>query len=244
VPGTGSRAGPGTGSRAGPLAGPARRALHDATGTGSVPPVTELTIVRHAQSTWNAEHRWQGIADPPLSAVGEEQARRAGDRMAFAPDLLVTSDLRRAVRTGELLTAARPPIEVAVDPDLREYDAGEWTGLRRDEIAARWPGLLARWDAGLLDRAPGGEDGDAFLARLLAAVDRLGQRVPTGRVLAVSHGRAVHVLATALGGPGGYIDHLCGWALDVVATPVLVARVDLSPAGTGGGVTTGRTPEP
>ena len=205
--------------------------------------MTELLIVRHGQSSWNADGRWQGTADPPLSAVGVGQAEAAGRALPWVPDLVVSSDLRRARQTAEVLAAAVDPVpDVAVDPSLREYDAGEWSGLRCDEIEARWPGLLARWDGGLLDRTPGGEDPAAFLGRLRAGVERLVGRVPGGHLLAVSHGRAIHVLTTALGGDGRHVDHLAGWTIRFDPEPSLGAPVALLAGGgpaAGGGTTAG-----
>jgi broad specificity phosphatase PhoE len=178
--------------------------------------VTRLVLVRHGQSAWNRDGRWQGWADPPLSDLGEQQARTAGARLhttgACAPaGRLVASDLRRARRTAELIGESTGGV-VVVDPRLREYDAGSWTGLRRDEIAARWPEQLAAWDAGELDRTPGGEDPGPFLRRLLDALRRHAAAAG-GPVVVVSHGRAIHAVATALGGRGGHIDHLQGWEL-------------------------------
>src|SRR5579875_3211429 len=134
--------------------------------------MVDLVVVRHAQSTWNAEGRWQGWADPPLSALGRDQAVRAAAGLrAHPPVRVVASDLRRAAETGGIIAAAlgRP---CALDADLREYDAGEWSGLRRSEISARWPDDLAAWDAGALDRTPGGEDPRALVARMRRGVRR------------------------------------------------------------------------
>jgi glucosyl-3-phosphoglycerate phosphatase len=221
--------------------------------------VTDLVIVRHAESVWNAEGRWQGWADPPLSPRGAEQATQAGRALVTltegigAPDVLASSDLRRARQTAELLfaglpaTGARPdgneaggneaggtgrssapaPAAIVVDSDLREYDTGDWTGLTRHEIAARWPEELAEWDAGRLDHTPGGEDRAVFVARLFGALERLRRAAPDGRVVAVSHGRAIHAMASAIGGPDARVGHLSGWRLSLGTAPVLVSAVSL-----------------
>jgi len=153
--------------------------------------MVDLVVVRHAQSTWNAEGRWQGWADPPLTALGRDQAVRAAAGLrAHPPVRVIASDLRRAAETGGTIAAAlgRP---CALDADLREYDAGEWSGLRRSEISARWPDDLAAWDAGVLDRTPGGEDPRALVARMRRAVCRAADE---GAVHAVD-------AAAAAGGP-------------------------------------------
>lgn len=113
-----------------------------------------LLLVRHGESTWNAEHRWQGRADPPLSPRGEAGARRATAPGPF--DGVYASPLQRALRTAALLHGAATPV-----PGLEEREAGAWTGLTHAEIDARWPGArTGTWrppgfetDAGLLDRA-------------------------------------------------------------------------------------------
>ncbi len=107
--------------------------------------MTRLLLVRHGESTWNAEGRWQGQADPPLSPRGEAQARAAAPAVAaLSPfDGVHCSPLARARHTAELLAAAAgltPPQGV---PGLEERAAGPWTGLTHAEIDARYPGARA-----------------------------------------------------------------------------------------------------
>ncbi len=100
--------------------------------------MTRLLLVRHGESTWNAERRWQGQADPPLSPRGEEEARtaRAAARAQGPFDRIHCSPLQRARRTAELLHLGRPePV-----PGLEERGAGAWTGLTHAEIDEGWPG--------------------------------------------------------------------------------------------------------
>ena len=104
-------------------------------------PVTSLLLVRHGQSEWNADGRWQGQADPPLSALGERQAVAATDQLDGI-DVVWASDLIRAARTAELV-ASELGVDVIVDARLRERHAGEWQGHTRDEIEVEWPGYLA-----------------------------------------------------------------------------------------------------
>jgi len=92
-----------------------------------------LVLVRHGESTWNAEHRLQGQQDPPLSARGREQARAAARVVAglgLPAARIVCSDLSRARETAELLGlgAAR------LDPAWREIDVGRWAGRRAAEV--------------------------------------------------------------------------------------------------------------
>jgi probable phosphoglycerate mutase len=184
-----------------------------------VPAVPGLLIVRHGQSIWNAEGRWQGQADPPLSAEGETQARTAAERLASDPgmsfDLVVSSDLGRALRTAELMVSALGvDTDLVVEPGLREYDVGDWSGCTRAEIEARWPGALGRWSQGTLTAPPGGEGRAALDARVVKA----GRRVAAvaiergaGRVLAVAHGGVIRALTRATGRPERPIGHLAGY---------------------------------
>jgi probable phosphoglycerate mutase len=173
--------------------------------------VTRLLLVRHGESTWNAQSRWQGQADPPLSPLGEQQAEEAAERLAEIASITVvwTSDLVRARRTAELIAARLGVDRVRDEPRLRERDVGSWSGLTRAEIEERWPGYLAA------RRSPPDFEGDvALLARtragLSAAVDGSG----TDDVLVVTHGGVVRTIERSLGATPGKLPNLAGrWIL-------------------------------
>jgi probable phosphoglycerate mutase len=156
-----------------------------------------LWFVRHGQSTWNAAGRWQGQADPPLSALGRAQAERLADRLAGAGvALLAASDLARARETAEIL-GARLGLVPRFDPALREHDVGAWSGLTRAEIERRWPEQLARFLGGDLALRPGGgESRLALRARVRSALVRLEASAP-GPVAVVSHLGVLRALAPA-----------------------------------------------
>jgi probable phosphoglycerate mutase len=154
--------------------------------------ITRVMLVRHGESTWNAEKIWQGQADPPLSALGEQQAADAA-RHVDGVDAIWSSDLVRARRTAEIVAGSRG-LQVVLDERLRERDAGEWQGLTRAEIEERFPGYLA---SGL--RPPGYEDDAALTVRTLAAVDAIGAAHPGRSVLVVTHGGVVRTLERHLG---------------------------------------------
>jgi broad specificity phosphatase PhoE len=107
-----------------------------------------IWLIRHAESTWNAAGRWQGQADPPLSARGREQAARLAEGLrGEGIERLVASDLARAAETARIVGAALG-LEPWPEPRLRELDAGAWSGLTRAEIEARDGAALARFDGG------------------------------------------------------------------------------------------------
>lgn len=170
---------------------------------------TRILMVRHGESTWNAVRRWQGQADPPLSERGENQARRAAlaapDHAEF--DLIVTSALERARRTGELIAEG---LGVALGPGLTglsERSAGEWEGLTRGEIEDRYPGFLGRED-----RPPGYEGDESVVARATAALRSLASDHAGSTVLVVSHGGVIHSLERHASGGDGWqrLDNLTG----------------------------------
>lgn len=130
----------------------------------------ELWLIRHAESIWNAEWRWQGHADPPLSARGSEQARALGSRLAGERlERLVASDLRRALETARPVGQPHGLVPVA-DARLRELDVGAWEGLRRAEIEQRDAPALARFDRGDPQAPAGGGESRAGLERRACAV--------------------------------------------------------------------------
>ena len=151
--------------------------------------MTRLLLVRHGQSAWNAEGRWQGQADPPLSPLGLAQAHRAAARLLEVEGIaavraVAASDLQRARVTAELLAAALGIGEVLALPGLRERFAGPWQGLTHAEIAARWPGS----PAGTF-RPPGWEEDAVVAARAARALTTLA--APT---LVVAHEGVIRTL--------------------------------------------------
>lgn len=174
-------------------------------------PPRRLLLLRHGQSTWNADGRWQGQADPPLSPLGEDQARDAARRLAPGQfSRVLASDLRRARQTAEILGAAlRLPVEV--DPELREIDVGDWQGLTRAEINERAPGALADWSEGRSESTPGGEARTDLTDRARAALLRAAAAsAPGDRVLVVSHGALIRNLDRAMGLVPHIIANLAG----------------------------------
>lgn len=144
---------------------------------------TILALVRHGESSWIAEGRFQGRGDPPLSELGQRQAAAVGARLAApsrmpslpvpdaAPLAIWHSPLRRAAQTARAIHAARGadaplrPLE-----SLSELGQGAWEGLTHDEVRQRWPAELASWrDDPLHHHAPGGEPLTEALVRARSA---------------------------------------------------------------------------
>ena len=163
--------------------------------------MARLLLVRHGESTWNAQGRWQGWADPPLTDLGRAQAEAAAP--AAAPvDAVVSSDLVRARATAELMATLLDVGHVHVEPGLRERDVGDYTGLTRAEIEERWPGSLSQGNASIArnPRDPRfGESIEHLAARVDDALARLAATFAGQRVLVITHGGVVRNLERAHG---------------------------------------------
>ncbi len=136
-----------------------------------------LVLVRHGESEFIVEGRFQGQAETPLSAIGLRQAERVGARLARphaspalpvpsgSPVEIVHSPLVRTTQTADEIgraMAGEPgfgrPIPTRAEPGLLEIGQGEWEGLHRSEIESRWGDVLATWRRRPLEAwAPGGE---------------------------------------------------------------------------------------
>lgn len=171
------------------------------------PAGTDLLLIRHGQSTWNAEGRWQGQADPPLSALGRWQAGEASAKLG-QPDAIVSSPQRRALETAAILAEALGVGPVHVVDDLRERHAGCWSGLTRVEIEASWPGWIED------GRRPEDYELDPPLtARAMAALDQIVGTFAGGTVLVVCHGGVIRAVEASLGLTQGRVPNLGGRVL-------------------------------
>lgn len=173
-----------------------------------MPIATELILIRHGETDWNRELRFQGHVDVPLNDIGHEQARRLGLRLAGEPVAqIVSSDLLRAQQTAAP-AAQQLKLPVATTVGLREQYFGVAEGLRADEIQARHP---RAWEDWLLFREehpamPEGESPRDFHARIIEALGRIVAAHAGQNLLVITHGgvldmvwRTAHGLG--LGGP-------------------------------------------
>jgi broad specificity phosphatase PhoE len=155
--------------------------------------MTELLLVRHGETDWNRDLRFQGHADRRLNETGREQARTIAEELAREKiDAIYTSDLARARETAELI-AERAGVPFILEPQLREIDVGEWQGLTRLEIEERFPDGMRNWH----ERGHGWENGETYdelTERVLEAVDRIVRLHPDGRVVLVGHGGTIRAI--------------------------------------------------
>jgi 2,3-bisphosphoglycerate-dependent phosphoglycerate mutase len=152
--------------------------------------LTEFLLIRHGETDWNRDRRFQGHADPPLNETGRGQAEvlaaeLAGEGIGF----VYTSDLARARETAEIIAASLGADVVALR-DLREVDVGEWEGLTWPEIEQRFPEGARNWhEHGYGWEA--GESYDELGERVVAALERIAADHPAQRVLIVGHGGTI-----------------------------------------------------
>lgn len=162
-----------------------------------------LYLVRHGETTWNQEGRFQGQADAELSDEGRAQAALVAKRLAGADiGLVVASDLSRARETGRAVAEATGA-PLLLEPAFRELSFGAWQGYTRKEIEARFGPAFARY---LKDpdnaRPEGGESFPEAIARVRAAADRLLAQRSEGRMAWVMHGGSIRaILCSYLGWP-------------------------------------------
>ncbi len=152
-----------------------------------------LLLVRHGETVWNQENRWQGQADIPLSDSGHAQALRLAQRLRTEGrqvQAIYSSDLARAFHTAQILgeTLGISPLH---ETGWREMDIGRWSGLTTSEVATRYADEWERLRAGEDLPRGGGETFAQFQGRLVGSVQRLLTRHAGQQVMIVSHGGAV-----------------------------------------------------
>lgn len=177
-------------------------------GAGPAPDrFTEVLVLRHGQSEWNALGRWQGQEDPPLTDLGCEQASEAAAGVGVV-DAIFASPLQRAARTAGIIAEGLGVGPVVTLDGLMERHAGEWQGLTRAEIEQDWPGYLA---AGR--RPPTWEDDQLVESRALGSLEAMVTARPGGQLLAVAHAGIIYALERALGAEFAKIGNLAGRTL-------------------------------
>jgi broad specificity phosphatase PhoE len=169
--------------------------------------MTTLVLIRHGQTDWNVEGRWQGQADPPLNERGREQAQRVAEyHSQFGFAALYSSDLRRAMETAQII-GAKIGLEVIPEPRLREINLGRWQGMLTDDIQAQYPEEFQRWHREPLSvQPPDGEIVHALAARVLEAINEMIARYPKRRVGVVAHELPIAIVLCRSAGLG--LEHL------------------------------------
>lgn len=169
--------------------------------------MTEILLIRHGETEWNAVRRLQGHLDIALNAEGERQAAALGQALLDEPlDVIVASDLQRAMQTAQAIAQPRG-MTIQVDPGLRERCYGAFEGVMYSEISERFPEAYAAWQARDIDaRFPDGvrkaETLREFYERAIATVNRLVTMYPGQKIALVTHGGILECAYRAAKGIG------------------------------------------
>lgn len=152
-----------------------------------------ILLIRHGQSTWNAEDRWQGQQDPPLSPLGIQQAHEAAESLGTF-DLIGSSTLERAHSTASIIANALGIGPVITDAGLMERYSGGFETLTRTEIEERFPGYLASGE-----RPDDYETDESIIERATGALARLAGLAGDGSTaLVVGHGGVIRAIERTL----------------------------------------------
>jgi alpha-ribazole phosphatase len=157
--------------------------------------MTDLILIRHGETDWNIEGRYQGQSDVPLNSTGIKQAQDLAQQLRHEPlDAIYSSDLARAKGTAEILSRINGA-PLFLDPRLREIDQGEWEGMLFQDIRSRFTEAFEeRLRDPLQVAPPGGETVGQVRQRVLEAVDEIVDHYPRGLVAIVSHGLALAIV--------------------------------------------------
>jgi len=155
----------------------------------------ELYVMRHGETLWNREGRWQGVLDSDLTEKGHAQAVAMGKTLgslgvSTSSHCALVSPQGRAVRTAQLAPISLGMVATVMD-DLREISIGDWTGLTRGEMEAGWPAHGVEDWFDVYTKAPGGEGFGALWER----VGRILERVDRPTVI-ITHGITSRFLRT------------------------------------------------
>lgn len=151
--------------------------------------MTTICLVRHGETDWNLNTRYQGSMDIPLNETGQDQARRVAERLGRDPwETIVSSPLQRAMATAEAIRETTGIQMIEQDPQWQERAYGDAEGMTIPERLEKLPG----------DNWPGLEDYDEFRLRATRALDGVAAQHAGERVIVVCHGGVINAILFAL----------------------------------------------
>ena len=162
--------------------------------------LTQIALVRHGETVWNRERRYQGHADSALTPKGRNQTLVLGEWLAsHGFDAIYSSDLPRAVRSAELIRRFLPA-ELRVDSRLRERHLGVLQGLTATDASDRHPDAVHAYRSADPDvRIPGGESRREHYDRIVSVLGFFAASRGSNRILIVTHGGSIRCVACLLG---------------------------------------------
>jgi broad specificity phosphatase PhoE len=163
-------------------------------------PMKRILLIRHGQTDWNVEGRWQGHAQIPLNQRGIEQAQALAEHLREREiSVIYSSDLIRALKTAEMIAEGRA-LTVRVDPRWRELNLGLFQGMTTAEINGKYPDEAQQMRADYMDFViPQGESRRMMMERVYPAYqDLLVSDNRDQEIAVVSHGGTIRVLLLKL----------------------------------------------
>lgn len=150
--------------------------------------MTAIIIIRHGETDWNVEGRYQGQADPPLNNRGFDQAHQlTGTLTNSSLDMIYSSPLQRAFQTAQII-ADHLHLPLHTDSRLSEINQGDWQTRLRSEIEDLYPDLFQRWETEPWEvTPPSGEHLTEVQSRVYAAIDDIVDHYPNQRIGLVTH---------------------------------------------------------
>jgi len=159
----------------------------------------QLWLIRHGETDWNVQRRFQGSSEEPLNENGQKQAKSLAPRLQNMHfDAIYASDLIRVRQTAELALDSRSN-QVQFDARLREVDFGNWEGLQWEEIRTRYPDDFARWIADRNENPHGGDTLSDVVERVKNFLQDIRQQHnEDATILLFAHGGSLAILISLL----------------------------------------------
>lgn len=156
-------------------------------------------LVRHGETIWNREFKYQGQSDVSLTEEGRQQAQCLSERLKDEKfDFIYASDLGRTMETAEII-AKHYSLKVIPAAFMRELSFGIWEGLTYDEIIRKWPQEYKRWQDDPYNlKPPGGETLTELCDRTSVFLKKVATKHPDGRILVVSHAGPIRAILSVL----------------------------------------------
>ena len=153
---------------------------------------TRLLLIRHAQTEWNIQRRFQGHGDSPITEEGQEQLKRLKSRLAGLEfDVVYSSDLRRTIETSQMLSGKQKVEE----PRLRERGVGILEGLNLEQIMAEHAEAFRAFRSGDKDhQIEGGESLQIALNRAWTFLEEMPEKHPGAELAADSHAGLIRLI--------------------------------------------------
>lgn len=156
---------------------------------------TTLIVIRHGETEWNLQGRWQGHDDSPLTENGIQQTRALAKSLASCDaTALYSSDLGRTIQTSEIISE-KTGLEIILEPRIRERHLGVFQGLTTSEMASQFPEYYKAYKvSGAGYRVPGGESKRDRYERSIACFNELAAKHKGETILVVTHGGVLNAL--------------------------------------------------